>query len=228
VGVVLALVAALGYGVSDVLGGLAARRMSFDRVALAGQVAGLGVTLPVLVSVALLGERPPWLVWLGVLVAVPALWVISGGADEAGSISRAPVRDALAASCGIALQYLCLARAEVSSGLWPILSGRAAAVMTIVVATLLVLRGAAAPRPGPWSASPLALGLGAGVLAATALAAYLFALHTELVTVAVVLASLYPVVPVVVGLLGLGERLRRDQALGLVAALVATVCIAVA
>ncbi|QSE82939.1 EamA family transporter [Rhodococcus koreensis] len=63
---------------------------------------------------------------------------------------------------------------------------------------------------------------------ATALAAYLYALRTEFVTVAVVLSSLYPVLPVIVGIVFLSERLRRSQALGLAAALTATVLIAVA
>ncbi|MDF3313694.1 EamA family transporter, partial [Rhodococcus sp. T2V] len=63
---------------------------------------------------------------------------------------------------------------------------------------------------------------------ATALAAYLYALRTEFVTVAVVLSSLYPVVPVTVGIVFLHERLRPPQALGLAAALTATVLIAVA
>lgn len=43
---------------------------------------------------------------------------------------------------------------------------------------------------------------------------------------ALVLSSLHPVVPVLVGLLFLREHLRPAQALGLVAALAATVLIA--
>lgn len=269
---------------SDVIGGLASRRISFVRVALIGQISGLcatallllivpfssvrgadliwgagsgigtglamaflfrglsrgamsvvvplsavgGVALPILVTVAFLGERPPLLTWLGVVIAVPALWFISKGGDGPGSTSRAAVLDGLAASGGIALQYLCLARADPSSGLWPILSGRAAAIVTILMAAAILVQGAPAKGPPTWRPSLLALSIGAGVLAATALAAYLNALRTEFVTVAVVLSSLYPVVPVIVGLMFLHERLRRAQMLGLGAALTATVLIAVA
>lgn len=283
-GIALALASALSYGISDVLGGLASRRISFVRVALVGQIGGLGatalfmlaissspargadlawgagsgvgtglamaflfrglgrgamsvvvplsavggVTLPVLVSVIFLGARPPWLTWTGILIALPALWFISRSTDGAGPASRASVYDALAASGGIAIQYLCLAQADTSSGLWPILSGRAAAIVTIVVAATIAMRNAAAQDTAPWSRPVLALGVGAGVLAATALAAYLYALRTEPVAAVVVLSSLYPVVPVIVGLIFLGERLRRHQALGLVAALTATVLIAAA
>ncbi|MFV9456996.1 EamA family transporter [Rhodococcus sp. NM-2] len=283
-GIALALVSALSYGISDVIGGLASRRISFVRVALIGQVGGLcatallmlvipstpaqgadltwgagsgvgtglamgflfrglsrgamsvvvplsavgGVALPVLVSVAFLGDKPPWLTWAGILIALPALWFISTSTDGSGSASRPAVYDGLAAGGGIAIQYLCLAQADASSGLWPILSGRAAAIATILVAAVALLRSATARNTPATPPSALALSVGAGVLAATALAAYLYALRTEFVTVAVVLSSLYPVVPVIVGIVFLHERLRRSQALGLAAALTATVLIAVA
>ncbi|MCD0445128.1 DMT family transporter [Glycomyces sp. A-F 0318] len=273
-GIALALASALSYGVSDVLGGLAARRAAFMRVALVGQIGGLGaaalllpalpsvplqgadlvwgagsgvgtglamaflfrgigrgamsvvvplsavggVALPVLVSTAFLGERPPWPAWAGLLVALPALWLIGKGAEGAGPASRGAVCDGLAASGGIALQYLCLAQADAASGLWPVLSGRAAAIATILVAAAVLLRRTAARDDAPRSPSVLALSVGAGVLAA-----YLFALRTEFITVTVVLSSLYPVVPVIVGLLFLGERLRRSQAAGLAAAVLIAV-----
>ncbi len=282
-GIALALFSAVSYGVSDVIGGLASRRISFVRVALIGQLGGLcatglimlvissasaeaadlawgaasgigtglamaflfrglsrgamsvvvpisavgGVALPVLVTVALLGERPPWLTWVGILIALPALWLVSRSTIEDSPASRASVYDGLAASGGIAVQYLCLAQADSASGLWPVLSGRASAIATILIAAMLLLRHAPTRSTAPWSGSAFALSIGAGVLAATALAAYLFALRTEIVTVAVVLSSLYPVVPIIVGLLFLNERLRRSQALGLAAALIATVLIAV-
>lgn len=164
---------------------------------------------------AVLGERPPSLAWLGIAIALPALWLI--GRSPQGSVAqpRASIVDGLAASAGIAIQYLCLAQAGESSGLWPILSGRAAAIATILVAGATLMRGAASRNNAAESSAVLALGIGAGVLAATALIAYLYALHTQLVTVAVVLSSLYPVVPVIAGLVFLGERLRRSQTLGL-------------
>lgn len=283
-GIALALVSALSYGVSDVIGGLASRRISFVRVAFIGQIGGLcatalimlvirstpaqgadlawgacsgigtglamaflfrglsrgamsvvvplsavgGVALPVLISVAFLGEKPPWLTWVGILIALPALWFISSSTDGPGSASRAAVCDGLAAGGGIAIQYLCLAQADTSSGLWPILSGRAAAIATILVAAVAFMRSPTVRNTAATPPPVLALSVGAGVLAATALAAYLYALRTEFVTVAVVLSSLYPVVPVIVGIVFLNERLRRSRALGLAAALTATALIAVA
>ncbi|RZL83503.1 MAG: hypothetical protein EOP32_07390 [Rhodococcus sp. (in: high G+C Gram-positive bacteria)] len=57
-----------------------------------------------------------------------------------------------------------------------------------------------------------------GAAAAPALIAYLLATREQLASVAVVLSSLYPVVPVLFGITVLGERLIPTQAVGLVAA----------
>lgn len=285
-GIVLALASALSYGISDVLGGVASRRISFVHVALIGQAGALavvaltmvvtsvppaqgaslawgaasgvgtgmamtflfrgisrgamsvvvpvsavgGVALPVLVAVVLLGEKPSMLTWAGILLALPSLWLISRSPDRPGTPSRSSVADGLVASVGIALQYLCLAQAGSASGLWPILSGRGAALATILLALVLIARrGARASDTGQRrpTLSMLTLSAAAGVLAAAALTLYLAALRTELVTVTVVLSSLYPVVPVLVGLMLLREQLRRSQGAGVALVMVATVLIAV-
>jgi drug/metabolite transporter (DMT)-like permease len=57
-----------------------------------------------------------------------------------------------------------------------------------------------------------------GGLAAVALWCYLVATREQLMVVAVVLSSLYPAVPVLLGLSVLHERVNRRQVVGLVAA----------
>jgi uncharacterized membrane protein len=276
-GVVFALLSALSYGLSDVVGGVVARRMNATTVALLGQVGGLvtvgvaaplltpglpqspdllwgglsgvgtgfgmaflfrglsrgamsvvgpvsavgGVALPVLVGTVLLGDRPSWPAWVGVVLAVPSLWIISRGSSEATGPIGVSLRYGGLAGVGIAIQYLALAQADSSAGLWPVLSGRVTAVVTVAV-----LAASSPSRRESVTAQRLLAAGYSGVLAAAALTAYLLAAHTELVTVAVVLSSLYPVVPVVFGVTVLGERLRRNQLVGLAAALVATVLIA--
>ncbi|MEV7074054.1 EamA family transporter [Streptomyces sp. NPDC093990] len=69
-----------------------------------------------------------------------------------------------------------------------------------------------------------ALLVGAG--AALGLILYLLAAQRQLLAVAVVLASLYPALPVILGLALLHERLSRRQMAGLVGAGVATVLLA--
>lgn len=162
----------------------------------------VGVALPVVVSVVVLGERPTALAWVGIVVALPALWLV---ARTEGSAKPAAVPDALVASVGFAIQYLALAQA--GGGLWPIVAGR-------VTATLVVL-------PMARRRIPVRAGLGAaacGGLAASALICYLLATRESLDVIAVVLSSLYPAIPVLLGITVLRERLSAWQSAGLVAA----------
>ncbi|MFC8200128.1 EamA family transporter [Streptomyces sp. NPDC057298] len=62
----------------------------------------------------------------------------------------------------------------------------------------------------------LALVIGAG--AALGLALYLWAAHQQMLALAVVLASLYPAIPTVLGLALLHEKVSRQQVAGLLAA----------
>ncbi|GCB43507.1 EamA family transporter [Streptomyces sp. NL15-2K] len=174
------------------------------------------VALSVLCGV-LLGDRPTPLAWVGIVVTVPALWLVSGGrADSAGGVP-----DGLLASAGVAVQYIALAQADSASGLWPVAAGRVAAV--------LVLLPSAARYAGhlrmPSGQCVQALLVGAG--AALGLVLYLLAAQRQLLAVAVVLASLYPALPVVLGLALLHEKVTRWQTTGLLGAAVATVLLSV-
>ncbi|ASR37258.1 multidrug DMT transporter permease [Prauserella marina] len=168
-----------------------------------------GVALPALAGVAFLGERPPPLSWLGIAVAVPALWLVSHTRSGTGGVPG-PVANGLIASTGIAVQYLALAQATPASGGWPVVAGRVAAILTVLPwtrAPRLRLRPAAIPL----------LAALAGIAAALALLCYLLATRHQLVVIAVVLSSLYPVIPVVLGIVVLRERLRATQVAGLLA-----------
>jgi drug/metabolite transporter (DMT)-like permease len=159
----------------------------------------VGVAMPVLVSVVLLGERPTLLAWAGVVVALPALWLVSrtdgtGRADGLG--------DALIASVGFSVQYLALAQA--GGGLWAVVAGRVAAALVVL--------------PMARRRIPLRVGIGAaacGATAALALACYLLATRQALDVIAVVLSSLYPAIPVLLGITVLRERLSTWQTVGL-------------
>jgi drug/metabolite transporter (DMT)-like permease len=286
VGAALALVSALSYGLSDVVGGIVARRMRAARVAFLGQLGGLlavaaaaplltpaapagrdllwggasglgtglamaflfrgmgrgamsvvvpvsavgGVALPVLVGATVLGERPAWPTWVGVGLALPALWLVSRGPADPSrdtGATHGSVADGLVSGVGIAIQYLALARAAPGSGLWPVLAGRVTALVAVGVLACTLMRALSAEGERRAGSREAAAAGGAGVLAAVALTAYLVAAQSEFVTVAVVLSSLYPLVPAVVGVAVLGERLSRGQVLGLAVATAAAVLIAV-
>ncbi|GAA2168645.1 EamA family transporter [Actinomadura napierensis] len=170
-----------------------------------------GVALPVLVGVAFLGDRPSLTAWVGIAVVLPALWLVSRSRSDERDRVRSAVVNGLVASAGIGVQYLALARAGHDAGLWPVAAGRVSAVLAIAPmarAHIRRLPGRGTP-PGA---------LATGAVAAAALAFYLLATREQLVVIAVVLSSLYPVVPVLWGVTALRERLSAGQVAGLVAA----------
>ncbi|MEV0638236.1 EamA family transporter [Streptomyces sp. NPDC050619] len=175
-----------------------------------------GVALSVLCGV-LLGDRPTPLAWAGIAITGPALWLVSGGGASPGRGTA----DGLLASAGVAVQYIALAQAGPSSGLWPVAAGRVAAV-------LVLLPGAARHTERlrmPPGQCAQALLVGAG--AALGLVLYLLAAQRQLLAVAVVLASLYPALPVVLGLALLHEKVTPRQTAGLLGAAAATVLLSI-
>lgn len=165
-----------------------------------------GLALPVLAGVALLGDRPTPMAIAGMVLAVPALWLLSWSPGHTGSV------DGLVAGLGVAVQYLALAQAGPDSGIWPVVAGRLAAALAILPA----YRRDGRPPAGAWLT---------GVCAALALVAYLLATRLQLVSIAVVLSSLYPVIPVLLGLTVLRENLTTTRAAGLAGAAAATALI---
>ena len=172
-----------------------------------------GIALPVLIGVAALGERPSTLSWLGIVISVPALWLVADTGTRAGPALPAAALDGVIAGIGIAVQYISLAQAGSGAGLWPVAAGRVAAILTIV--PLLSTVGRAHMRRSLHTVPAAAV---TGAAAALALIAYLLATREQLAVVAVVLSSLYPVVPVVLGVTVLRERLIPKQSVGLLAA----------
>src|SRR4051794_41056717 len=102
-----------------------------------------GVALPVLVGATVLGERPAWPTWVGVGLALPALWLVSRGSTgpPSGAVpERGSVTDGLVAGVGIAVQYLALARAGPAAGLWPVLAGRVTALVAVGILACTLMR----------------------------------------------------------------------------------------
>lgn len=173
-----------------------------------------GLAIPVLIGIALLGDRPSPAAVLGIVLAVPALWLVSR--DRTGpALAAAPV-DGVVASGGIALQYIALAQASPLVGIWPVTAGRLAAALAI-----LPLIGWATGGLTSLSRRVFTGAAVTGGCAALALVAYLLATRTQLVSIAVVLSSLYPAIPVLLGCTVLRERLTRLQAAGLAGSAVA-------
>jgi drug/metabolite transporter (DMT)-like permease len=200
--------------------GLAAGPMS-----VVAPVSGLVATiLPVAVALAE-GERPGAGVYAGALLCLVAIVLASSASEtddpanpgHAGRPRRLGRAIAYGAASGVSfgLFFLLIRNAGQSGEVWPVAAGR-------IGELAVVLAAAAVLRPG------LLRGLGGGIRGGIPLAAvsagvidvlanlcYVAATRTGSFGLAVVLASLYPGVTVLLARVVLGERLRWIQRVGL-------------
>ncbi|MFC5801897.1 EamA family transporter [Streptomyces formicae] len=206
-----------GMGVAHLYRGFAEGQMSV--VAPLSDLAA--VALPVLVSVAVFGDRPGAPAWLGIAVALPALWMVShGGRPSVSGTAHGGARYGLLAGVGFAVQFLAISRIDPAAGPWPILAARVAATLTIVPmaraagATLRIPRHLVAPA------------LFLGSIGSVALVLFLAATLDQLVALATVLAAMYPAITVVLAIVCLHERPTCVQTAGLACTAVAVALIA--
>lgn len=183
------------------------------------------VGVPVLAGLALLGDRPSPPALTGIALGLPAVWLVSrgggsGGAGGGRAAGPPALLAALVAGLGIALHFVALARIPAAAGWWPVVLSRALSV-AVVLALLPVAR---APLALP--VRPAAGALAAGALGTAATVLYLLATRQEPLSIAVVLSALYPVVPVLLALTVLRERITGAQTAGLLGALAAVALIA--
>ena len=131
-----------------------------------------------------------------------------GDAETGATAMPRVVGDGLASGAGIALQYLALAQAGPAAGIWPVTAGRITAILAVVVLTAMFRsRPAADATRRPGARTTMLTAALAGALAGLALVCYMLATRTEMITLSVVLSSLYPVIPVLLGITLLHERL---------------------
>jgi drug/metabolite transporter (DMT)-like permease len=196
--------------------GLAAGPMS-----VVAPVSGLVATvLPVAVALAE-GERPGAGVYAGATLCLVAIVLASSAGETSGPArtgsAHPPRRLGRAIAYGTAsglafgLFFLLIRNAGQSGEVWPVAAGR-------IGELAIVLAAAAVLRPG------LLRGIGgsiplvaaaAGVIDVVANLCYVAATRTGSFGLAVVLASLYPGVTVLLARVVLGERLRWIQRVGL-------------
>ncbi len=273
--VLLALVSALAYGLSDFVGGIVSRRTSAWPVAVLGQLsstvftfafaltrhgspdaadlwwavlAGVGsgvgtgflyrglasgrmgvvsplsavgaAVVPVLAG-AVAGERLSLTVWSGVLLALPGIWLVSSEPqDDLAHLDSRPgprpraslaegVVDGVLSGVGFGVLFAALGQVPDTAGLMPLALAQAVSVPAVVLLAV-GLRSDWVPR-----GRPVRWALLTGPLGATATAAFLLAAQRGYLTVAGVLASLYPASTVLLAALVLRERVHRAQGVGL-------------
>lgn len=273
--VVLALGAALAWGVADFFGGLESRRRALLSVLVVSQAAGLSVVLVLVVALAdglpdrtvmsaavlggilgagsiaafyaalacgsmgvvapitatnaviplamgiTLGERPQLPQLLGLMAASVGVVLAAREPGGGSSAHRRSVGLALIAAFLLGLTLVMYHRGAEHDVLWTVAGGR--------MTSFLVLLGVALAMRSPLGAPPRALGLLALVGVLDVGANLLFAMSATLgyLSVAGVLASLYPVVTVALARLRLGERVSLPQQAGVALSLTGVTLITV-
>jgi len=194
------------------------RGLSSGRMGVVAPVSGVGAVLvPVVVGV-LTGERPGALVWIGVVLALPAIWLVSRepATDPTPDPTARPavaagsgIVDGVLAGLGFGTLFAALAQIPAEAGFLPLALNQLIAGGAIIVVALS-LRQDWVPR------NRYALG-GAlsGVLGALATGLFQVATHHGYLTVAAVITSLYPAFTVVLAATVLREHVHRTQAIGL-------------
>lgn len=197
------------------------RGLSSGRMGVVAPVSGVGsVLVPVLVGLAT-GERPGALVWVGVLLALPAIWLVSREpVTETAAAPGSGLTDGILAGLGFGALFAALAQIPEEAGFLPLAINQLVAAAAII-AVAMVLRQDWVPR------NRYALG-GALSGALGALATGLFQVATQrgYLTVAAVITSLYPAFTVLLAATVLREHVHRAQGYGMVLCAAAVVLVA--
>ncbi|MER6129466.1 DMT family transporter [Streptomyces sp. NPDC001795] len=192
-------------------------------------LATLSVAVPIGVGLVL-GERPGLMQAAGIAVAVVGVALAGGPQLRGAPVQRQAILLTLVAALGFGTVFALFAEASTTvTGLFLALFVQRVTNVVAGGAALCVSmrRGAPALPPGegfPWRSLP-ALGF-VGLADVAANGTYAIAAQHGPITVAAVLASLYPVVTALAARGFLSERLRAVQAAGAGLALVGTVLLA--
>jgi drug/metabolite transporter (DMT)-like permease len=214
-GVLIGLVGLIG--VAALYRGLAIARMSV----VAPITAVVAAAVPILYGV-LRGERPSWSAALGIVLALGAVALVSRSSDEDVTGDPEPQRAGLLlafiSGAGFGLVYVLLAAS--SRGAWPLVASRT----TFLICTgLIVLRLRPSPLLAPGTGRLAVL---TGILDMGANVFYLLSLRYTLISIAAVIASLYPASTVMLARVVLHERLHAVQWAGVACALAGVVLMA--
>ena len=223
-----ALLAGVGTGVGT---GFLYRGFSSGRMGVVAPVSAVGAALVPVLAGTVTGERPSVVMWLGILAALPGIWLVSSSpadpmasADGAGPAVRASFAegflDGVLAGLGFGVLFAALGQVPHAAGWWPLAVCQIVSVPS-VVALAVVMRATWVPRGRVVRLATLT-----GPLGATATGTFLLATQHGFLTVAGVLSSLYPASTVLLATVLLRERVHRAQGVGLALCAVAVALVA--
>ena len=195
--------------------GLAAlyRGLAVGSMSVVAPISATAAVIPVAAGV-LTGERPSGAQGAGIGLALAGVVLASRESrpDGGGRGVAQGVGLALVAALGFGLLLVALGAASDADALWATLAMRATSFTLLAVAAFIVRPALAVGRD---NLPILAL---IGVLDAAGNALFALATTESLLSVAAVLAQLYPVVTVLLARVVLGERISRPQQVGVVSA----------
>jgi drug/metabolite transporter (DMT)-like permease len=213
----------LGYAVLAGLcgaAGLAAlyRGLAVGDMSVVAPISATAAVVPVIAGLVS-GERPSALQGLGVALALAGVVLTAHESGTGGGGPASGVGLALVAALSFGLVLVALGAASEGDALWGTLSMRVTSLSALTVAALLVRPGFAL-RDGALPALVLI-----GILDVAGTMLFAVASTKSLLSLAAVLAQLYPVVTVLLARVVLGERISRHQQLGVVAVFAGVVLI---
>jgi uncharacterized membrane protein len=189
--------------------------LSRGRMAVVAPTSAVGAAvLPVLAGLAR-GDRPVSLVWVGLGLALPGIWLVSRqvqvgtAATASPSANRGAFLDGLLGGLGFGVLFVALGQIPQSAGTLPLaLNQLTGALVTVLVATVLGQQWRPSVPASGW-------GITSGLLGVSGSLAFVEANHLADLGMVAVLASLYPAVTVLLARVVLSERLSTGQRLGL-------------
>ncbi len=167
-----------------------------------------GAVLPVLFGL-ITGERPPLMVWLGMALAIPAIFLLSLEPPEAEKNVKTSLGYGVLAGLSFGGFFILISRAGSTSGFWPLLSARSASIPVFLI--IAAIRGQPL-RVEDKSRFPV---LATGVLDMTANVFYMMAARSGMLISAAIMTSLYPAPTVLLQWLAFGEKPGKSKVAGL-------------
>jgi len=193
------------------------RGLASGRMGVVAPVSAVGAVLVPLVVGVVSGERPAAIGWLGIVLAIPGIWLVSrenGAMDTSGGLI-----DGVLAGLGFGLLFAALGQVPDGAGYWPLVGAQIMSVIAMVAAALLLGGDPVPRRRGDlWGLVP-------GVLATLAVLFFILATGHGLLSIAAVITSLYPAFTVMLAMLVLREHVHRAQAVGLALCALTIVCV---
>lgn len=198
------------------------RALADGQMAVAAPVSALLAAVVPVVAGALMAGLPDLLKFLGIALALAAIWTIAqGGQALDRRIGFQDLRLPLAAGIFFGLFFVLMHQAAIQAVVWPLISGRiAGASIVLIYGTALQRRSLKAGDRSIWPPRDVwPIAIFSGVIDVTGSAFYVLAARGGRMDIAAVLAALYPASTVILARLFLGERASPRQVAGILLAL---------